>query len=704
LIERDTLRTHLTEEIMSAILSSPSNQTDTEPRVASSPARWMPGVNHIAFGGDYNPEQWPREVWQEDVRLMQEAGVNLVSIGIFSWALLEPREGEFEFGWLDDVIELLSSAGIGISLGTPTASPPAWFWTKYPQARPVNRDGIPLGFGSRGMASPSSPDYARAVTRITRELGQRYGRHAAVKIWHVHNEYGAPISESYSDDSVAAVREWLLARYGSLDGLNAAWGTAFWGQRYGEWNEVDAPRLAASVVNPAQRLDFARFTSDALLACFTLERDILHELSPGIPVTTNFMATNCPSMDYWKWAREVDIVSNDHYLAAEREDAHIMLSMDADLTRSLAGGKPWILMEHSTSAVSWQGRNIAKLSGELARNSMAHFARGADGILFFQWRASRFGAEKFHSGMLPHSGPDSRIFRETTALGERLAGLSSALGSVVDARVAILWDWESFWAQDLEWRPTSDLSHRRQVENFYTRLWLDGITTDFVHPEADLCSYHLVLAPASYLVSEAGAANIRTYVGGGGVFVSSYFSGIVDSQDAVFDGAVPGALRDVLGLRVEEFRPLRVNQQVELSNGLTGRIWTDEIVTTSAAVVASYLDGPATGGAAITRNEFGDGSAWYLSTEFDAETLAGALAGAFADAGIAPDPLHDPELETVVRSNGVDTFTTYINHGARDLVIDEAGFDPQGDAQLERITVTAGSVLVIRRPHERNAS
>lgn len=645
---------------------------------------WIPGTTDIAFGGDYNPEQWSRDVWLEDIELMREAGVNLVSIGIFSWVLLEPREGEFDFAWLDDVIELLSDAGIDVDLGTPTASPPAWFWRAHPEARPVTRDGVPLGFGSRGMASPSSPAYAEAVTRIVTALAERYGSHPAVKLWHVHNEYGAPVSESYDDASVQAFRAWLQARYGSLDVLNAAWGTTFWGQRYGDWAELDVPRTAATVVNPAQRLDFARFTNHALLECFRRERDILHRLSPGIPVTTNFMATNCPSVDYWTWADEVDIVSNDHYLVAERTDNHVLLALDADLSRSLARGKPWLLMEHSTSAVNWQPRNLPKQPGELRRNSLQHFARGADGILFFQWRASRYGAEKFHSAMLPHSGPSSRVFRETAALGAELGTLAEARGSVVTARVAILWDWESFWAQDLEWRPSVELGHRRQIETFYTRLWNDGITTDFAHPEADLSAYDLVIAPSLYLMSTAASANVAAYVDGGGTFVASYFTGIVDSHDTVYAGPVPGALSEVLGISIDEFGPLPVDSSVELTSGAVGTRWTDAILLRGAAAVDTYAAGPFLGAAAVTRNTFGRGTAWYLSTDFTSEALVRVLAGAYADAGIDAG---DPSLvgvERVERRSEDSAFTTWINHTDHDAAL------PTGE------TLAAGDAVILR--------
>lgn len=651
----------------------------------SGTSGWLSGRSTIAFGGDYNPEQWPREVWDDDIRLMQEAGVNLVSIGIFSWVLLEPREGEFDFGWLDEIIELLHSAGIAVDLGTPTASPPAWFWKAHPEARPVTRDGVSLGFGSRGMASPSSPAYAEATSRIVTALAERYGSHPAVVLWHVHNEYGAPVSESYDEASVAAFRRWLEERYGTIEVLNTAWGTTFWGQRYGDWEEIDAPRTAATVVNPSQRLDFARFTNHALLSCFRRERDIIHRLASGVPVTTNFMATNCPSVDYWTWANEVDIVSNDHYLMAERTDNHVLLALDADLTRSLASGRPWILMEHSTSAVNWQPRNLRKQPGELRRNSLQHFARGADGILFFQWRASRYGAEKFHSAMLPHAGETSRVFRETVELGAELGALAPALGSRVHASVAILWDWESFWAQDLEWRPSVELSHRRQIETFYTRLWEDGITTDFVHPEADLSSYDLVIVPSLYLLSNAGGANIESFVASGGTFVAAYFTGIVDEHDTVPAGAMPGALRTILGATVEEFGPLPSGAVVSLSSGATGARWTDAVVVTAADVIDTYVDGPMEGGPAITRNTFGAGHAWYLSTDFTVEQLSTVLAGAYADAGVIAGPASLQGVERVSRRSAGVTFTTWINHTDAEVTLPSGDVLAAGDAVVVRV-------------------
>lgn len=621
---------------------------------------WIPGRPGLRYGGDYNPEQWSREVWHEDIALMREAGVNLVSIGIFSWVVLEPREGEYDFSFLDEIIELLADAGIDVDLGTPSAAPPAWFWKKYPDSHPVLRDGTRLGFGSRGMVSPSSPDYRRAATALASKLAERYGQHPAVVMWHVHNEYGAPISDSYDEHSVVAFRGWLRERYGSLDALNRAWGTRFWGQSYGEWDEIDAPRMSASVSNQAQRLDFQRFTSDALLACYIAERDAIRAHSDR-PITTNFMATNCPSVDYWKWAKEVDIVANDHYLVAERPDNHVLLAMDADLTRSLAASRPWILMEHSTSAVNWQPRNIAKRPGELARNSLQHVARGCDAVLFFQFRASRYGAEKFHSAMLPHAGRDSRVWQEVVGLGRQLGELERLAGAKVTARVAIVWSIESFWAMDFEWRPSVELAHRERIEAFYAELWRRGVTVDFVHPSQDLSAYDVVFAPSLYLLADADAANLRGYVAGGGILSVSYFSGIVTENDEVPAGAYPGQLRDVLGLEVHEFLPLHENETVTLSDGSTGTAWADDIVLTTAEAVAGYVDGPAAGAPAVTRNALGAGTAFYASTKLTGDDLGGFVEATLLAAGLEFELLPDG-VEVVTRESESERFTFVINH------------------------------------------
>ncbi|MEV0390810.1 beta-galactosidase [Nonomuraea sp. NPDC050643] len=640
----------------------------------------MPDV--IAYGGDWNPEQWPEETWEQDVALMREAGVNRVSVGIFSWSLLEPVEGVFDFDWFDRVMDLLAANGIRANLATPTASPPPWFGDAYPEALPVDADGRRLNHGSRQGFCPSSPIFREKALRIAEQVALRYRDHPALELWHVHNEYGCHNARCYCDTSAAAFRAWLRTHYATLDALNDAWGTAFWSQHYSDWAQILPPRATPSFSNPGQQLDFRRFSSDALVELYIAERDLLKQITPDVPATTNLMAGAHWDMDNWAFAAELDVVSTDHYLVGARPDPHIDLAFAADYARSLNGGRPWLLMEHSTSAVNWQPRNLAKTPGELRRNSLSHLARGADGIMFFQWRQSRAGAEKWHSAMVPHAGTRTKVWREVVALGAELAGLGDVAGSTVTADVALLLDHSSVWAQDHPAQPTAELEPVEEAKRWHAALWRAGITCDVAHPEGDLTGYRLVVVPALYLVSDAGAANLEEFARRGGVVVVGPYSGIVDEHDRVRLGGYPGAWRDLLGVTVEEFFPLAA--PVRLASGASGTVWSEAAHTTTAKVLDTY----ATGEPAWTRNEFGEGAAHYLTTRLDDDALAQVLATACAEAGVEPPATAPPGVEVVRRSHdGGRSFLFAINHTAGDASVTT----PDG----RTATVAAGDVLVI---------
>ncbi|MET8988953.1 beta-galactosidase [Nonomuraea wenchangensis] len=640
----------------------------------------MPDV--IAYGGDWNPEQWPEETWQQDVALMREAGVNQVSLGIFSWSVLEPAEGVFDFGWLDRAMDLLAANGIRAGLATPTASPPPWFGASYPEALPVDADGRRLHHGSRQGFCPSSPIYRDRALRIAERVATRYAGHPALALWHVHNEYGCHNARCYCDTSAGAFRAWLRARHGSLDELNDAWGTAFWSQRYGDWAQILPPRATPSFTNPGQQLDFRRFSSDALVELYTAERDLLRSITPDVPVTTNLMAGAHWDMDCWAFAAELDVVATDHYLIGARAEPHIDLAFAADYARSLNGGRPWLLMEHSTSAVNWQPRNLAKAPGELRRNSLQHLARGADAIMFFQWRASRAGAEKWHSAMLPHAGPDTKIFREVKALGAELSGLDGVPGSRVTAEVAILLDHASVWAQDHPAQPTSELDPVEEAKRWHAALWRAGITCDLAHPEGDLSGYRLVLVPMLYLVSDAGAAGLADFTRAGGVTLVGPYSGIVDEHDRVRLGGYPGAWRELLGVSVEEFFPLE--GPIALESGGTGTVWSELAHVTGAKVLDAY----ATGEPAWTRHEQGGGAAHYLTTRLDDAALARVLAAVCAEAGVRPAATAPPGVEVVRRAHEDGrAFLFAINHTGADAEVTT----PAG----ARVAVPAGDVLIL---------
>ncbi|MFE2846461.1 beta-galactosidase [Streptomyces scopuliridis] len=620
----------------------------------------------FAYGADYNPEQWPREVWHEDIRLMREAGVNIVSLAVFSWARIQPAPEVWDFGWLDEIMDLLHAGGIAVDLGTATASPPPWLTTLHPEILPVGRAGETIWPGARQHWRPTSPVFRTYALRLVTAMAERYGRHPALAAWHLSNELGCHNVHDYSDDAARAFRSWLEDRYGTIDALNHAWGTDFWSQRYAEWEQILPPRLAASHPNPTQQLDFKRFSSDALKEYLRAERDVLYRLTPEVPVTTNFMVMDgTGGMHYADWAHEVDFISNDHYVRPGPQ-ALDELSFSAALTGSLAGGRPWYLMEHSTSAVNWQPVNVAKRTGELARDALLHVAHGADAVCFFQWRQSPAGAEKYHSAMVPHAGPDSEVFRAAAGLGGLLRELAEVTGATRrPARAAILFDWESWWASEQDSHPSSLLRYRQEALDWYSAFLALGVRADVVPRGAALDGYDLVVAPVLHMVPRTLAKELTGYAESGGHLVTTYFSGVVDENDHAWLGGYPGALRELLGIRIEEFAPLLDGESVALDDGSTGTLWTDRITVTddTVAVLAAYRTGEQTGRPAITRRPVGRGSAAYVSTRLGAEGSRGVLARLLDGAGVTSELPEEARgrVELVVRGSGDTTYWFLVN-------------------------------------------
>ena len=657
----------------------------------------------LAFGGDYNPEQWPREVQADDRRLMREAGVDLVTLGVFSWAFLQPAPDRWDFDWLDEQMDELHAAGVRVDLATATASPPPWLAHQHPEILPVTMDGHTLWPGARQGFCPSSPVFRDHALALCRAMAERYADHPALALWHVSNELGCHNARCYCDASAAAFRGWLRRRYDDdVDRLNHAWGTAFWSQRYGSFAEVLPPRLAPAHANPTQQLDFARFSSDQLLDNFIAERDILHELSPGVPVTTNFMVMRQTiGMDYLRWGRELDIVSNDHYLMASEPDSHRELAFSADLTRGTAGGRPWLLMEHSTSAVNWQPHNIAKTPGETIRSSLAHVARGADAVLFFQFRASGAGAEKFHSGLVPHAGTDSRLWREVCQLSRVLDAVEEVSGSVANNQTAILFDWEAWWGCELDSHPSIDVRYRDRAEDFHRALSTLGVGVDVVHPGSDLTAYRLVIVPTLYLVTDETAAAVAAAAEAGATVVVTYFSGIVDEFDHIRPGGYPGAFRNLLGVRATEFLPLREGESVRIEGLGDGAVaagtWTEDLEVTTASAVATYADGPARGLPAITRRTVGTGSAWYVATRLAPEGTDALVEQLVAESGVERLPGAAPDVEVTRRVGQDASWLFVINHGTEDAAVPVTGTELVSRRVINSdLVVAAGGVAVIR--------
>jgi beta-galactosidase len=645
-------------------------------------------VPGISLGCDYNPEQWSPDVWREDAALMRRAGVDLVAVNIFGWSNLEPSPGEYRFDDLDEVIELLHAHGIKINLGTGTSSPPPWLSSRHPETLPVAADGTTRFPGGRQAWCPSSPVFRERALDLVGRVADRYGSHPALALWHVSNELGCHNALCYCETSADAFRTWLRSRYRKIETLNEAWGTSFWSQRYSDWSDIQPPRLALSLRNPAQLIDFQRFSSDELLGYYRAEAALLRARS-DVPVTTNFMVTaHIRNLDYWSWAPEMDVIANDHYLDHRLGDPVAELSFAADLTRGLAGGRPWMLMEQAAGAVNWQPHNVTKVPGEMIRNSLTHVARGADSVCFFQWRASAQGAEKFHSAMLPHAGTDTVAWREVLKLSETLARIGEVAGTEVEADVALLFSWESWWSAEGEARPSQAVTYLDQVHSAHAALRDLGVTTDVVAPDADLSRYRLVVVPGLYMVSDTDAQAIADYVSGGGRLVVTYFSGIVDERDRIRLGGYPGAFRDVLGVLAEEFAPLLPGAEVALSNGAIGTLWTERLRTTTASVIATYENGPMAGIPAITRNQHGDGTAWYVATKTDMSDVLREATGVMSDKS---------DTEVVRRRAGDRSYLFVINHGTEPVEHPARGHDlVTGESVDGVLTVQGGGVAVVR--------
>ncbi|GAB3659892.1 beta-galactosidase [Glycomyces tarimensis] len=572
---------------------------------------WPKGVDGLCYGGDYNPEQWPETVWDDDVALMREAGVNLVSVGIFSWARLEPREGEYDFGWLDRVLDKLHEGGIGVNLATPTASPPPWFTLAHPDALNTRPDGVLQVHGSRDTYDVHAPAYREASARIAAELAERYAEHPALAMWHVHNEYG---STSHSAHAERAFRVWLQQKYATLEALNEAWWGSFWSQRYSDWEQILAPRATQYLTNPALELDFKRFTSDALLDHFREQRDLLRQAGPEIPITTNLVFGQWVPVDPWRWAEEVDLVAFDSYPGDADETAERESALHADLSRSWADGKPWLLMEQAAAAVHSPHGAIAKGPGRMARHSMIHISRGSKGAMFFQWRSGRGGAEQWHSALVPHAGKDTRVFREVVEFGAALPGLAETVDAPVEADVAILWSPESWWATGGHASLPAKIDYFENVAQIHRVLRDRGVTVDFVSPEGELGEYSTVIAPTTYVLSRAAAENLRWFTAGGGRLVASYMTGAVDEHCQIWLGGFLGGLTDLFGIRVLEHLPQPAGELRALWNFGAAERFCELVELRGAQCVTQYATGEVIENQpAVTVNPFGEGEAWYVS-------------------------------------------------------------------------------------------
>ena len=714
------------------LTATPNRQPFAWPKLLTENSRG------IAFGGDYNPDQWSEETWDDDVRLMKKAGVNTVALAIFSWDRIQPQENRWDFGWLDRIIDKLGKAGIATDLASATATAPLWLYEKHPEVLPCDKFGHPVNAGSRQSWSPTSPVFKEYALILCRKLAERYGANPYVTAWHMGNEYGWNNRNDYSDNALNAFRLWCERKYGTIGALNQAWGTTFWGQEMNSFDEVLIPRFmgADSMVNPGQKLDFERFGNDMLLDFYKAERDAIAEICLDKPFTTNFMvSTDQCCMDYADWANEVNFVSNDHYFHEGGEMHLDELACSDALMDSFALGKPWYVMEHSTSAVQWKPLNMRKRKGETVRDSLAHVAMGADAINFFQWRASAFGAESFHSAMVPHAGEDTKLFRQVCELGETLRTLADAgvQGSELErSDTAILFSAESEWATRSQTLPSMKLNHWHDVRDWY-RAFLDaGTRADIMPLKYDWSDYKTVVLPTVLMLSAVDTRRLADFAAAGGRVVVGYATGLIDENFHTWLGGYPGAgnglLRDMLGIRGEEFNILgsgvegepeaiRLGAGGEVApedaaalNGATTRLWQNDVTVTGdrTQVLAMYAGEEADeweldGMAAVTRNPYGAGEAYFVGCDLDVADLTKLIRTYLAAPAQSQQSQANTDVLHTVRKSADAAFDFYLPRGKKEVELQGVEGEPVVLFQTERgeengsYTVRRNGVLVVRR-------
>lgn len=638
------------------------------------------GVRKILYGGDYNPEQWPEEVWKEDMRLFQLAGVDCVTLNVFSWAALQPDEETYCFDRLDRIMELVKENGLYVILATSTAAHPAWMARKYPEVLRMEFSGLKRKFGGRHNSCPNSPVYRKYAKRLARKLAERYGHFENLIAWHVNNEYGG---ECYCENCERAFRVWLKEKYRTLEQLNEAWNTSFWGHTFYDWEEVVVPNLQSEhfaenrTTFQGISLDYRRFCSDSLLRNYQDEQAAIREVTPNIPVTTNLMGFYKP-LDYQKWAREMDFVSWDNYPANDTPAAEI--AMNHDLMRGIGGGRPFALMEQTPSVTNWLSYNALKRPGVMRLLSWQAVAHGADTVLFFQMRRSIGACEKYHGALIDHVGNEhTRVFREMQALGEELKQIGGrTLGGRTPAKVAILMDWDNWWALEYSAGPSCDLKYLDEVERYYTAFYEQNIPVDFVSVEEELEKYAIVVAPVLYMVKTGYEEILKRYVRAGGTLVTTFFSGIVEEHDLVVAGGYPGRLRELFGVWVEEIDALPTGEQ----NGFTwnGKHYPAELLCDimhleSAGGEAVYETDFYAGSPALAKNHFGKGIAWYVATRSSQEFYHDLIKRLARDAGVEELWSPVPQVEVCERQNEEGKFLFFLNHGREDaeLTLEKAG-------------------------------
>ncbi len=589
------------------------------------------------FGVDYYPEHWPEERWPEDARLMAEAGFNVVRLAEFAWSKMEPRDGHYNFEWLDRAISILASHDIRVVLGTPTASPPSWLMTKHPDIFRVREDGQRVTFGNRRTYCPNNPIYHDYTRRIVTQMAEHYAEHPAVIGWQIDNEFG---DRCYCPVCTQSFQAWLRRRYGELDTLNQKWGTAFWSHTYTDWDEIPLPLTTGDSPNPGLALDFFQFSSDSYVTYQQMQIDILREKCPEHSVTHNFMGFKYDRINYFDLARPLDFAALNHYprtqwgMQAEVDPS--LAALAADTTRGLKSHNFW-MTEQQAGSGGWEIVSVSPRPGELRLWAYQSIAHGADAVIFFRWRTARFGTEQYWHGLLDHDALPSRRYEEIKRMGAEIRKAGEHIyGSAVKPAVAMILSYDSRFAFQIQ-ANNPQFSYPQHFHRFYRALYDRHVAIDIVAPTADLSAYKLVVAPALHVVSDAATQNLKRFVETGGVLVVTQRSGVKDEANAIVNRRLPGLLAELCSVEVDEYDSLGADMhnglefalpELASSSPILVSVWCDVLKSNGAAVVARYTQDYYAGKPAITLNRFGQGQVVYVGTLGDAplyETLGGWL-------------------------------------------------------------------------------
>lgn len=632
---------------------------------------------HFLHGGDYNPEQWldRPDVLKQDIEYLKKAHINTVSVGIFSWAVLEPEEGKYNFDWLEEIINNLYKEGIYTILATPSGARPKWMADKYPEVLRMDDDRTRRFFGGRHNHCFTSPVYREKVHAIDKRLSERFGKHPAVLLWHISNEFGG---ECHCPLCQAKFREWLKEKYGTIENLNKRWCTTFWSHIYNSFDQIESPSPKGENELHALKLDWKRFVTDQTIDFIKNEVDGIREGGSELPVTANLMY-DYDGLDYKKFKDVLDIVSWDNYPGWHKKEEFITAvdaGMQHDLMRSIKKA-PFLLMESCPSATNWKPINKLKKPGMLLAGSLQAVAHGSDSVLYFQLRQSQGASEKFHGAVIDHySGDDTRVFKEVTEVGEALEQIQEVVGSQMKAQAAVLYDRENDWAvKEAQGPRNEDMHYQENVQKQYRALREKGYNVDIIAMEHDLDDYRLVTAPMAYMFKEGYEAKLRQFAENGGTLVLSYWSGLVDETDRCFLGGTPYGLMDAAGIRTEEIDAL---YDWEENHGIpeTGNsLGITEIYSCKnlcelakvqgAEVLMRYGKDFYQGYPVLTHKSCGKGHVYYVAADMELAFYRDFLGRAAEEAGMVPPLKFIPEGVSVTTRETEDTEYLFIQNYAR---------------------------------------